>query len=70
MPLNKKSNEYVDVFPDLFERTPKSVFAAVALSLALRLNDDDLQDAIAELVSEWSVLHQNGIVPQAPPRRF
>ncbi len=65
---NKKSNEYADAIPaTLFEKMPKDVFAAVALSLALRLNNDDLQTAVGELVSEWQTLYQNGVIPQKPP---
>jgi hypothetical protein len=73
--LNKRSNEYADVVRSIYDRTPKAVFAALAVSLmACRDNGegetgDSGGDAILEaLLEEWSILHENGIVPQRPPK--
>ena len=57
-------NEYAAQFGRLYTKTPKVVFAAIAYSLALRLNDDMPGAAIAAFLSEWNILHENGIVPQ------
>lgn len=46
---------------------PKAVWMAIALSFALRLNEDNMAAAIRECKSEWWLLHSNGIVPQGPP---
>ncbi len=68
MHLGNLPNDYQRSFPD-FDKTPKSVIAAIAISFALRLLDDNL-DAAAEMIAdEWQTLHQNGIVPQRPPKR-
>lgn len=64
----KQSNEYAKWFePHMFSDTPKTVFAALALSFALRLNEDDFERAMSEVISEWQVLNNSGIVPQPVP---
>ncbi len=67
----KIGNAYATLLGADFERMPKTVLAAVAVSLAARLGEsaDDLQAARALIFKEWRVLHENGIVPQAPPLR-
>jgi hypothetical protein len=66
MAINKISNEYARAFGDLYERTPKAVFAAIAFS-ALTCGGDNWDGGQAALLKEWRTLHANGIVPQAPP---
>jgi hypothetical protein len=66
MHMNAKTNEYQEAFP-AYDRTPKAVIAALALSLAMRLSEDDPARAEKLLRDEWRVLHQNNIVPQVPP---
>lgn len=64
----KKLNEYVNALPPgLFAETPKSVFAAIAFSLAMRLNEDDKDAAVIAMCAEWATLHAAGIVPQKAP---
>ncbi len=65
-------NEYAHHLGELFEKIPKSVLAAVAVSFAVMLRDegtDDLRLANAkhDILKEWWTLHENGIVPQRPP---
>lgn len=49
-----------------YDEIPKSVLAAVAVSLALLQNEEDLS-AVSKIINdEWKVLHENGIVPQRP----
>jgi hypothetical protein len=60
-----KRNEYIDRFGG-YEKIPKSVWAAIAISFARRLNNDDEKQAYGEIFTEWSILHQNGIIPQKP----
>ena len=62
----KLHNSYAGSIPD-YSSTPKSVFAALAYSLALRLNNDNHEAALETLRGEWSALHTAGIVPQHPP---
>lgn len=64
---NKIGNEYQSQYP-AYENTPKAVIAAVALSLAKRLCEDDECKAATLLSEEWATLHQAGIVPQPPAR--
>lgn len=64
----KQSNEYANMIPgQMYEDTPKAIFAAIAMSFALRLNDDGATLALSEIVNEWIGLKINGIVPQSPP---
>lgn len=64
----KTMNEYAGVLSDkLYEQTPKAVFAAIAVS-SLSCGGDNLKQAEDLLLNEWRCLHQNGIVPQKPPR--
>lgn len=64
----KQSNEYAKrIDPQTFADTPKTVYAAIALSLAMRLNEDDFERAMSEIITEWQILHNGGLVPQAVP---
>ena len=62
----KLHNGYAGAFGKLYSDTPKAVFAAVAYSLAMRLNEDSPEAAIAEFLREWRILNDQGIVPQRP----
>jgi hypothetical protein len=65
--VSKLSNGYADTIPSsVYESMPKTVLAAIAVSLAT-CGGDRLDDATRAIIHEWSVLHQNGIVPQAVP---
>lgn len=61
----KLTNQYAELLPG-YDETPKAVYAAIALSLALRLSEENLTDAICQVFEEWITLHQNDIVPQSP----
>jgi hypothetical protein len=61
--ITKLTNEYVEVLGDLYDKTPKAVLAAIAVS-ALTNGGDELDEAQARLLAEWGALHANGIVPQ------
>lgn len=63
-----RKNEYANALPD-YDRTPKAVYAAVALSLATQVGQcAEFSEAHALILEEWRILHGNGIVPQCPPR--
>lgn len=64
----KIGNEYAHALGKDYADTPKAVYAALALSLAMRLSADNLDAAKALLADEWRILHENGIVPQKPPK--
>lgn len=65
-----RTNEYTDQLPaGLFDAIPKSVFAAIAIS-ALTSGGDRLSDAGSEIVTEWHMLANAEIVPQAVPARW
>jgi hypothetical protein len=67
MSINKLHNEYAaEVGGDVFEKCPKAVFAAIAVS-ALTLGGDYLEETRQRVIAEWWALHDNGIVPQKPP---
>ena len=61
----KLRNVYLSSLP-AFTETPKAVYAALALSLALRLSDDDINAARSLLCQEWTTLHAGGLLPQKP----
>ena len=60
----KHHNEYSIAFPG-FDSTPKTVIAAIAFSLAMRLCCDNWKDAQEMIRDEWDALHPY-IVPQKP----
>lgn len=62
---SKITNAYSRAFPN-YARTPKAVIAAIAYSLAMRLNDDYPPLAGREIIEEWKALHVLGIVRQKP----
>ncbi len=63
----KKSNEYALRFPN-FAETPKAVIAAIAMSLARMIEEDNADRACRRIRDEWDMLYENGIVPQRRPR--
>lgn len=70
--VGKKDNEYARVVCDI--EASKTVWMAIAVSLALKDTGQGRFDTAAEIVwDEWGTLHANGIVPQRPrkakPRR-
>jgi hypothetical protein len=65
--LNSLHNGYAAELGPWFDRIPKSVFAAIAVS-ALTQGGDYLEKATVRVCDEWRVLHDNGIVPQKPPK--
>jgi hypothetical protein len=65
----KVQNSYAELLPkDFYAYTPKAVFAAIAVSLATHGDpfNGEHGGPLAEVLREWTILHQNGIVPQAP----
>lgn len=65
--INKKLNQYVEAIPrEVFEDTPKAVWAALAISFAT-CGGDRLDEAAYSLIQEWMILKENGIVPQSVP---
>ena len=67
MRLNNLPNEYMSGFPD-FDRTPKSVIAAIAVSFAALQSDGYFEKAKELIRQEWFFLHQGRVVPQKPPK--
>lgn len=67
MNLKNLRNEYASQLGDLFDKTPKAVLAAIAVS-ALTTGGDYLEKARELLLEEWRILHENKIVPQSPPK--
>ena len=65
-------NEYLGILDKMqFDDTPKTVWAAIAISLAYQLqgegNDAERFSVIpSRLRHEWETLHANGIIPQKP----
>jgi hypothetical protein len=73
MNIQNKRNDYLPVVQSIFERTPKAVFAAIAVSFANRLDGEDAlqrdggtEDLLRAVMEEWDMLHQAGIIPQRP----
>jgi hypothetical protein len=65
----KQRNSYQEELTATFyAQCPKAVFAAMAVSYASRQVNEDFAHVEAELLNEWQVLYDNGIVPQKPPR--
>jgi hypothetical protein len=67
MNLKNKRNEYALAGgADLFDQCPKTVWAAIAVSL-VTAGGQYLDEARALILDEWQILHAAGIVPQKPP---
>ena len=67
MNLKNKSNGYVDAMgKDIFEKCPKTVLAAIAVS-ALTLGGDEIQHARKRILNEWKCLFNSNIITQKPP---
>lgn len=71
--MNRRANrnEYQETLGLVFDKMPKAVLAAVAISFLKRLgggeHDTETPAAIqASIIAEWDILHTNGIVPQKP----
>lgn len=66
---SKISNQYAQAFDRLYAKTPKAVFAAVAFSLSfINVEESGTDAAVKHFINEWRMLHENGIVPQEPPK--
>ncbi len=61
----KKTNNYALDYPK-YGSTPKAVVAAVAYSLAMRLCEDNQDEAAQMIRDEWAALYDAKIVPQKP----
>lgn len=63
--LKNTTNEYAGLVEDIFDKTPKAVFAAIAVSYAT-CGGDVPEKALPNIVHEWQLLFDNGIVTQDP----
>ena len=61
----KRDNEYARQILDI--DASKTVWMAIAYSLAMRLTADGAEGSARDLLrKEWQTLYRNGIVPQRP----
>lgn len=66
MHLKNTSNCYIESLPDgMFDKIPKSVWAAIAIS-SLTCGGDQLSHAQKRIMDEWLALFENNIVTQKP----
>ncbi len=64
----KTENEYQSLIDQSFyEKCPKAVFAAIAVSYAVN-RGIPLEEVTSELLNEWKTLNGNNIVPQKAPK--
>lgn len=61
---NKLGNVYADAAGHGVPGGSKTVWQALAFSLAMRLSEDDWDESCELLADEWKILHEQGIVPQ------
>jgi hypothetical protein len=67
--MGSLQNDYANqISPEVFDKTPKTVFAAIAVSFIANHLAQDLHNVDLALLHEWEVLHNEGIVPQRPPK--
>ena len=65
----KTENDYQKcISRELYEKTPKAVFAALVVSLMANHQGIEFADIDGQILYEWDTLLQNGIVPQKPPK--
>lgn len=69
MPLKQLNSYCFELGQDFYERTPKAIFAAIAVS-ALTCGGDWLEEGQEatrkRILDEWSALYTSGIVKQKP----
>lgn len=65
----KLHNDYAAALGNLFDDCPKSVFAAIAVSV-LTTGGERLENAKEEILNEWKILYENRIVEQKPPKNL
>ena len=54
-----------------FDKCPKSVLFEIARQFGMRIADDfSAEGAFNSIKTEWTLLHQQQIVPQKPPKAF
>ena len=61
----KVMNPYAKELDAIYQQIPKAVLAAIAVSFAT-CGGDRLEEAENNILKEWRILHDNGIVPQPP----
>ena len=59
------SNEYADLFSS-YDEIPKSVFAAIVVSLILKENNETIETVEDLFFDEWESLNVSGIISQKP----
>ena len=65
--MSTLTNDYVmGLNPGIFDKCPKAVFAAMAIS-ALTSGGENIEIASNAVLDEWWCLFACGIVPQKPP---
>jgi len=61
----KTENDYQKLIsPEVYDKTPKAVFAALCVSLFTNWANKAFEDIDAAIKEEWETLNANGIVPQ------
>ncbi|MGC4639870.1 hypothetical protein [Escherichia coli] len=63
----KIKNNYAKAFP-AFDETPKAVVAAIAMSFAIRICEENIEEAQKLISEEWEILHSQEIIPQKPKK--
>ena len=63
--LNKIGNTYADELGSLYNDAPKAVLAAIAVSFGTS-GGDEIEKAQENVLREWWILFENGIVTQRP----
>lgn len=67
----KTENDYQKmVSKEFYEKCPKAVLAALAVSFALNHQGNDEELIEEALLNEWGLLHKQNIIPQKPYREL
>lgn len=62
--LSKEEREF-------FDKCPKSVLFEIARQFGMRVADDfTAEGGFGAVMSEWTILYQNQLLPQRPPKKF
>jgi len=65
----KKNNDYQKAISNkLYADTPKSVFAALAVSVLVNMCGKSFEEIDSAIIQEWDTLFKQGIVPQKPAK--
>lgn len=64
------NNYQLSINPELYEKTPKAVFAGLLVSYLVNHKGLEFQEINEEILREWNLLIKNGIISEKQKSKF